>query len=69
MKAVNTAALPSLLNEYEVARMLGLSVASIRRYRLLKRGPKFVKLGACVRYKPEDVSAWVESMPTGGEQR
>ena len=56
----------SLLNEHQVAKLLGLSVASIRRYRLLKQGPRFFKLGAAVRYKITDVSTWLESRPSGG---
>lgn len=58
--------LQSLLNEFEVARITGLSVASVRRWRLFRRGPKYLKIGAAVRYKPEDISAWLESRPTGG---
>jgi hypothetical protein len=45
-----------------------LSVASVRRWRLLRQGPKYLKIGAAVRYKPEDVSTWLESRPTGGHQ-
>jgi predicted DNA-binding transcriptional regulator AlpA len=59
--------LQSLLNEFDVARITALSVASLRRYRLFGQGPKFLKLGAAVRYKPTDVSAWLESRPSGGE--
>jgi predicted DNA-binding transcriptional regulator AlpA len=58
--------LEELLTERDVARITGLSVASIRRWRLLRQGPRFIKLGAAVRYKPEDLSAWLESRPTGG---
>jgi predicted DNA-binding transcriptional regulator AlpA len=58
--------LEALLNEHDVARITGLSVASIRRWRLLHQGPKYIKIGAAVRYKPEDVSAWLESRPSGG---
>jgi predicted DNA-binding transcriptional regulator AlpA len=58
--------LQELLNERDVARITGLSVASIRRWRLLRQGPKFLKIGAAVRYKPEDISAWLESRPSGG---
>ena len=56
----------TLLNEHDVARITGLSVASVRRWRLLKQGPKFIKLGAAVRYKPLDISLWIESRPSGG---
>ena len=58
--------LETLLNEHDVARITGLSVASVRRWRLFRRGPKYLKIGAAVRYKPEDISAWLESRPTGG---
>jgi predicted DNA-binding transcriptional regulator AlpA len=59
-------ALESLLNEYDVARITGLSVASVRRWRLLKIGPKATKIGAAVRYKPDDLKAWLDSRPTIG---
>jgi predicted DNA-binding transcriptional regulator AlpA len=58
--------LQSLLNEHDVARITGLSVASVRRWRLFQQGPKFLKIGAAVRYKPADLAAWLESRPTGG---
>jgi predicted DNA-binding transcriptional regulator AlpA len=68
MSTANTS-IESLLNEYEVARITGLSVASVRRWRLLRQGPRYLKIGAAVRYKPEDISAWLESRPTGGGQQ
>jgi len=61
--------LETLLNEHDVARITGLSVASVRRWRLLRQGPKYIKIGAAVRYKQEDVAAWLESRPCcGGRQ-
>ncbi len=57
----------SLLNEHEVAEITGMSVASMRRWRILNRGPRYLKLNAAVRYRIADVSAWLESRPTGGE--
>lgn len=57
----------ALLNEHDVARITGLSVASVRRWRLLRLGPKYLKIGAAVRYKPEDISAWLQSRPSGGQ--
>lgn len=57
----------TLFDERDVARVTRMSVASVRRWRLLRRGPKYIKIGAAVRYKPEDVSAWLESRPCGGE--
>jgi predicted DNA-binding transcriptional regulator AlpA len=58
--------LQSLLNEHEVARVTGLSVASVRRWRLLRQGPKYLKIFSAVRYRPEDISVWLASRPTGG---
>ena len=60
--------LETLLNEHDVARITGLSVASARRWRLLRQGPKYLKIGAAVRYRPEDITAWLEARPTGGGQ-
>jgi predicted DNA-binding transcriptional regulator AlpA len=57
-----------LMNEGQVAQMLGISVASLRRWRLLRKGPKYVKLGSAVRYPANDVNAWIATRPTGGEQ-
>jgi predicted DNA-binding transcriptional regulator AlpA len=67
MATVDT--LEPLLNERDVARITGMSLGSVRRWRLLGRGPKFIKLNSACRYKREDVSAWLESRPSGGEQR
>lgn len=60
--------LQPLLQERDVARITGLSLASVRRWRFLRQGPKYLKIGSAVRYKPEDVAAWLESRPRGGEQ-
>lgn len=67
MQVINTAGEP-LLNEYEVARFTGMSVASVRRWRLFQRGPKYLKIGSSVRYRPEDVRAYLDTRPTGGLQ-
>jgi excisionase family DNA binding protein len=55
-----------LLNEEEVAKQLHVSLASVRRWRLERRGPPFIKVGSLVRYKPEEVEAWLGALPTGG---
>jgi hypothetical protein len=56
----------NLMTESEVSKRLNVSVASLRRWRLLKRGPAFLKVGSLVRYQPEDLDAWLASLPTGG---
>jgi len=67
MAAVHNA-IDTLLNEHDVARITGLSVASVRRWRLLRQGPKYLKLGSAVRYRSEDLAAWIGTRPSGGEQ-
>jgi predicted DNA-binding transcriptional regulator AlpA len=65
MKAENT--LNSLLNERDVARMTAMSLASVRRWRMLGTGPRYRKLHFAVRYDVRDVAAWIASRPSGGE--
>jgi Helix-turn-helix domain len=59
----------NLMTEHEVSKRLNVSVASLRRWRLLRRGPAFLKVGSLVRYPPEDLEAWLASLPTGGNAR
>ena len=54
------------MTERDVSRIIGMSLASVRRWRLLRQGPRFIKIGAAVRYRPEDVTSWIASRPSGG---
>jgi excisionase family DNA binding protein len=54
------------LTEKDVAKQINLSLATLRRWRLERRGPRFVKVGALVRYRPEDLEQWMAALPTGG---
>ncbi|MCC6392071.1 MAG: helix-turn-helix domain-containing protein [Bryobacterales bacterium] len=56
-----------LLSEHDVAKICGLSEAAVRRWRLLRKGPRYIKIGSAVRYRLEDVQAWLETRPSGGE--
>jgi predicted DNA-binding transcriptional regulator AlpA len=58
--------LEALLTEHDVARIAGVSVATLRRWRLSGVGPKCLKVGVLVRYRPEDLQAWIETRPTRG---
>ena len=58
----------TLLTEEEVARQLHVSIASLRRWRLERRGPQFIKVGSLVRYRPEEIESWLEALPTGGAE-
>ena len=56
-----------LLSERELAAICGLCMAAIRRWRLLGKGPRYIKVGAAVRYRLDDVNNWLETRPGGGE--
>ena len=56
----------NLLTEEEVAKHLKVSLAALRRWRLEGRGPRFLKVSALVRYRPEELEEWLLSQPTGG---
>jgi predicted DNA-binding transcriptional regulator AlpA len=56
----------SLLGEREVARHLAVSLATIRRMRLIGGGPRYLKIGSSVRYRPEDLRSYLDARPTGG---
>ena len=58
----------AMLDEKKLADLLGVSLACVRRWRFENRGPRFVKLSTAVRYRPEDVQAWIASCPVGGSQ-
>lgn len=57
----------TLLTETDVSKHLRVSVACVRRWRLEHRGPRFLKIGSLVRYRPEDVEEWINTRPAGGE--
>jgi hypothetical protein len=59
----------ALLTEHEVARLLRISVATIRRRRLFRQPPEFVKIGASVRYTPEAVRRLTESGTYGAVEQ
>lgn len=58
-----------LLTENEAANLLALSAKTLRRWRWAGKGPEFVKLGGAVRYRAEDIAAFIEFgklSPTSG---
>ena len=57
-----------LLNEREVANLLHVSLATIRRRRLLNQRPTAIKIGSAVRYKSTEIEAFLNQCPTIGGQ-
>jgi len=54
------------LDEDGVARVLGVTVAALRRWRRMGVGPRFRKIGRSVRYVDEDVRDFLERCASGG---
>ena len=54
-------------NEHFVARFYGVSLGTVRRWRVLGMGPRYRKIGALVRYSLADLENWLASRPIGGE--
>ena len=50
-----------LLTEREVSRLLSINEATLRKSRMEKRGMPYVRLGRVIRYRRQDVEAWVEN--------
>ena len=46
------------LTDIEVAARLGVSRFTVRSWRLKGLGPRFMKMGRAVRYRPEDVQEY-----------
>jgi excisionase family DNA binding protein len=49
------------MTEREVARRLGLSVATLRAWRVRRRGPRYVRFGRAVRYLATDIEQFVRT--------
>jgi predicted DNA-binding transcriptional regulator AlpA len=52
--------LEPLLDETEISKLLGRSVATLQKDRLRGNGPPFIKVGRLVRYRPSGVRAWLD---------
>ena len=49
----------ALLTEQEAASLLKVTVKAVQGWRYRGGGPRFVKVGRCVRYRLEDLQAFV----------
>ena len=58
-KAANPSPARQLSNERQAAEHLNLSVRTLQQWRYRGCGPRYVKLGGAIRYRPEDLDAWL----------
>jgi predicted DNA-binding transcriptional regulator AlpA len=65
--------LEALLTEAQVSELTGRGVPTLQKDRVRGTGPRFVKIGRLVRYRPSDINAWLSehirrsTSDTGGE--
>ena len=50
-----------LLDEQQTADLLHVSTHLLKKWRWQKAGPAWARIGRTVRYRPEDVKAFVEA--------
>jgi excisionase family DNA binding protein len=55
----------AMLTQSECAELLRLSERTLERLRVSGLGPKFVRMGRSVRYRQNDVEAWLASRIVG----
>lgn len=58
--------LPDLATRPQVAEYTQTSVPTLARWAGESKGPSFVRLGSSVRYRREDVLAWLDSLAEAG---
>jgi len=52
-------AVPALLNVHELSAVLGVPEATLYGWRTQGKGPRGIRVGRHLRYRPEDVEAWI----------
>jgi predicted DNA-binding transcriptional regulator AlpA len=57
----------SLKDKKFAARYLGVSESKLNRWVMAGTGPRFIKIDNLVRYRIEDLAAYVESCMRGGK--
>lgn len=59
---------PSYFTDHQAADRIGVHRDTLRRKRADGTGPRVIKVGPrLVRYRPEDVDAWMEQHAQGGQ--
>lgn len=55
---------PMLLQPDAVSELLNVHPSTLAKWRVTGDGPKFVKIGSKVAYRPADIEAWLDSRAT-----
>jgi predicted DNA-binding transcriptional regulator AlpA len=49
------------MNDVTAARILNVAPQTLRNWRSSRKGPPYIKLGRSVRYREEDLAAWIQA--------
>lgn len=61
VQIIDAATLEPLLTEAEAADYLSLKPMTLRRWRVDRTGPAYIKLRGPVRYRTSDLAAWLQA--------
>lgn len=50
-----------LLNDKTTAKMIKMSVQTLRNWRHMRKGPTYLKIGRSVRYRQEDLEKFLKN--------
>jgi predicted DNA-binding transcriptional regulator AlpA len=59
--------LETLIDEKHLAQKLRVSIATLRNWRMERKGPRFHKIGQLIRYAPSDIRDWLLRRQAGGD--
>ena len=48
------------ISSAELADQLNISIPTLARWRANKRGPRWIRVGRSIRYRTEDIEAWLQ---------
>jgi excisionase family DNA binding protein len=61
-----TTRLEKLLSKEEAAELLGVSPRTLEDWRLHGTGPKGIRVGRRLRYRPADIERWLDAQARAG---
>ncbi len=63
-KILQAAVIDTLLNQKDVERITGLKPSTLEQWRLVGKGPRWIKLGRMVRYRESELHEYLNALPS-----
>ena len=58
-----------MLNPREAAAALGVVPGTLNHWRMAGKGPAFLRVGRLIKYRSEDLTAWLDARRVSPEER